>query len=90
MSNQKNGKERNSPFCVMSSLSAATVVMTTTARLCWFYTEHVKVAWTVFVPQNGNAEATVRPARRGHAGSPREYPPNNIIKHSSIDRLIAL
>ncbi|GBP95713.1 hypothetical protein EVAR_100820_1 [Eumeta japonica] len=37
----RNGIERNSPFCVMSSLSAATVVSSTTARLCWFYTEHV-------------------------------------------------
>ncbi|GBP75960.1 hypothetical protein EVAR_54613_1 [Eumeta japonica] len=27
----RNGKERNSPFCVMSSLSAATVVSSTTA-----------------------------------------------------------
>ncbi|GBP66324.1 hypothetical protein EVAR_77942_1 [Eumeta japonica] len=37
----RNGKERNSPFCVMSSLSAATVVSSTTAGLCWLYTEHV-------------------------------------------------
>ncbi|GBP97694.1 hypothetical protein EVAR_65933_1 [Eumeta japonica] len=37
----RNGKERNSPFCVMSSLSAATVVSSTTAGLCWFCTEHV-------------------------------------------------
>ncbi|GBP64160.1 hypothetical protein EVAR_35481_1 [Eumeta japonica] len=30
-----------SPFCVMSSFSAATVVSSTTARLCWLDTEHV-------------------------------------------------
>ncbi|GBP34528.1 hypothetical protein EVAR_29925_1 [Eumeta japonica] len=36
----RNGKERNSPFCVMSSFSAATVVSSTTAGLCWLYTEH--------------------------------------------------
>ncbi|GBP26257.1 hypothetical protein EVAR_16110_1 [Eumeta japonica] len=29
----RNGKERNSPFCVMSSLSAATVVLSTTAAM---------------------------------------------------------
>ncbi|GBP00731.1 hypothetical protein EVAR_76965_1 [Eumeta japonica] len=28
-----------------------------------------RISVTVFVLQNGNAEATVRPARRGHAGS---------------------
>ncbi|GBP04814.1 hypothetical protein EVAR_3733_1 [Eumeta japonica] len=32
VANQKDGKERNSPFCVMSSLSAATVVSSTTAH----------------------------------------------------------
>ncbi|GBP77960.1 hypothetical protein EVAR_83208_1 [Eumeta japonica] len=36
----KEWKERNLPFCVMSSLSAATVVSSTTAGLCWLYTEH--------------------------------------------------
>ncbi|GBP85874.1 hypothetical protein EVAR_65450_1 [Eumeta japonica] len=41
VANQRDGKERNSPFCVISSLSAATVVSSTTARLYWFYTDHV-------------------------------------------------
>ncbi|GBP74688.1 hypothetical protein EVAR_58954_1 [Eumeta japonica] len=41
VANQRDGKKRNSPFCVMSSLLAATVILSTTARLCWFYTEHV-------------------------------------------------
>ncbi|GBP73559.1 hypothetical protein EVAR_99153_1 [Eumeta japonica] len=33
----RNGKERNSPFCVMSSLSAATVVSSTTAATCYHF-----------------------------------------------------
>ncbi|GBP45936.1 hypothetical protein EVAR_41238_1 [Eumeta japonica] len=41
VADQRDERERNSPFCVMlSSLSAATVVSSTAARLCWFYTEH--------------------------------------------------
>ncbi|GBP20233.1 hypothetical protein EVAR_82106_1 [Eumeta japonica] len=43
MANQRDGTERNSPFCLTSSsLSAAAVVSSTHARLCWFYTKHVE------------------------------------------------
>ncbi|GBP86620.1 hypothetical protein EVAR_85753_1 [Eumeta japonica] len=39
VANQRNGKERNSPFYVISSLTVAIVVSSTTACLCWFDTE---------------------------------------------------
>ncbi|GBP63535.1 hypothetical protein EVAR_45696_1 [Eumeta japonica] len=81
--NQRDGRVRNSPFCViLFSLSAAAVVSSTTARLCWFYAEHVE--YTCGSPGGSHAGrvvgasgATEGPKRdggrsRGRAGCERE------------------
>ncbi|GBP96715.1 hypothetical protein EVAR_5393_1 [Eumeta japonica] len=43
----RNGKERNSPFCVMSSLSAATVVSSTTAGEELIREENLEEYWAL-------------------------------------------